>query len=84
MLYEGLDLHDFNGTNTHLVGYIELMISVGKGKDVWTVSSQFLIFPCSSVNNFILGRPFTSTLNGIASLVHRKLKYHSFHGNQSP
>lgn len=36
--------------------------------------------PCTSIYNFILGRPFAIVLDVVASLVHLKVKYHNLKG----
>lgn len=62
------------------MGYVEFMIFEGKGMNVRNISLQFLVVPCNNVYNFILGRPFASALDVVASLVDLKLKFHNLHG----
>lgn len=45
-------------------------------KDVREVNLHFLIVPCKTVYNFILGRIFGAMLDIVASLLHLKLKTH--------
>lgn len=75
--YEGSILQDFNNTTTRLLGYVKLMVTLGEGQDTITIYSQFMLVPCKSVYNYILGRSFTTTLDALASLVHLKPKYHN-------
>lgn len=56
------------------------MVFVGEGIDIRLINTQFLVFPCRSLYNCILCRPFTITLDIVASSVHLKLKYHKLHG----
>ena len=56
------------------------MVSIGEGNDGRSVNSQFLVVPCRSVYNFIMRRPFTSTLDTVPSLVYLKIKYHNIQG----
>lgn len=78
--YEGSKLHAFNGTTARPWGHIELMITVGKVRDVRTSKSQLLVVPCKSVYDWILGRPFVVALYVVSSPVHIKLKFHNLHG----
>lgn len=78
--YTDSDLQAFNGTTTHPWGYIELMVYVVEGIDIQSTSTQFLVILCMSLYNFILGIPFTATLDNVASPVYLKLKYHNLHG----
>lgn len=83
LTYKGFDLQEFNETTTHPRGYMEPVISVGKEKEIREVNSQFLVVPCMSVYNCILGRPIASTLDIVASLVHLKLEYHNLQGEST-
>lgn len=56
------------------------MVSVGDGKDILTINSQFLIVPCRNVCNYILRRPFAATLDLVRLLMHLKLEYHNLQG----
>lgn len=76
--YEGSDLHSFHGTIPSPWGYIELMVTLGEERDIKNIYSQFLVVPCRSVYNYILGYPDAVTLDAVASLIHLKLKYHNF------
>lgn len=75
--YEGSNLQIFNGTTTLLWGYVDLMIFVEDSKDIWFVDSKFHVVAYRSVYNFILWRPFATTLNVVASSVYLKLKQHN-------
>lgn len=46
------------------------------------MSSQFLVVPFKSVYNYVMGIPFATTLDVIASQVHLKLKFHNLHGEK--
>lgn len=78
--YEGSDLHAFYWTITRSWGYIELMISIGDGKEIRTVNLKFLVVPYKNVYNCILGRPFVAMVGVVASPFHLKLKYHNLQG----
>lgn len=62
------------------LGYMKLIVTLRKGKDTTMVDIQFLIVPCKSVYNCILGRPFAATLDILVSPVHLKSKYHNVSG----
>lgn len=53
--HKGLYLQVFNKTTTRPWGYVELIASVGSGDDIRALVSQYLVVPCRSVYNFILG-----------------------------
>lgn len=78
--YESSNLQAFNGTTTLPLGYIEVMVSLGNGRDIWTVNAQFLINPRRSFYSCILGRAFLTMLDIVASLVHLKLNYYNMQG----
>lgn len=59
---------------------MELLVSMGEGKNIRSIRIEFLVIPCKHIYNFILGRPFTTTLDAIASPVPLKLKYHNLNG----
>lgn len=44
------------------------------------MSVQFPVVHYKSVYKLIVGRPFTTSLDPMASLVHLKLKFHNLHG----
>lgn len=48
----------------------------------WSVNLQFLVTPYKIVNNYTLRRSFVVTLDVMASLVHLKLKFCNFPGEQ--
>lgn len=77
--YEGSDLKLFNGMMTYPWGYVELRISIWEVRDIRSSGSQFLVVPCKTVYNCIIGKPFTSTLDTVASLIHLKLKFYNLH-----
>lgn len=77
-------LQGLRNTTTHPWGYVELMISIGEEKYAWLGNSQLLVVSCINVYNCIMGRPFATTLDVLASSVHFKLKYHNLQGNRSP
>lgn len=83
LTYKGFDLQEFNETTTYPRGYMEPVISVGKEKEIWEVNSQFLVVPCMSVYNCILGWPIASTLDVVASLVHLNLEYYNLQGEST-
>lgn len=37
--YKRYDIHAFNETITHTWGYIELMVTLGEGRDTWIINS---------------------------------------------
>lgn len=55
------------------------MLFVGEERDLRSIYTQFLVIPCKSIYNFIMGRTFTVVLDFVASLVHLKLKYYNLH-----
>lgn len=55
------------------------MVTLGERRDIKNFDSLFLVIPCMSVYNFILGRPFVVTMDAMASLIHHKLKYRDIH-----
>lgn len=57
------------------------MESVGEGKYIRTVDSQFLIFPLRKCLHLHFGRLFAATLSFVASSAHLKLKYHNLQGD---
>lgn len=79
-LYEGSYLQAFNETTTHSWVYVKLMISLGDEKDILTINWKLLVVPFRSIYNCILGRPYTTILDNVASLVDLKLKYHILQG----
>ncbi|MCH99833.1 hypothetical protein A2U01_0020848, partial [Trifolium medium] len=68
--YEGTDLHGFNGSTIHPWGLINLHVTF-ENKEIRnskkTVEVQFLVVPCDSVYNFILGRPTLAALGAVPS-----------------
>lgn len=74
--YNRFILQSFNGTRG---GYIDLLITVEKGRDVRMVDYEFLVVHCKRVYNSILGRSFAVALDVVASLVHPKLMFHNLH-----
>lgn len=50
--YEGLELQAFSGTTICQWGYGKIMIYVGERKDVWSISSQFLVVHNRSEYNY--------------------------------
>lgn len=55
--YEGSDMQVLNGTTTNPRGYIKLMITLRKWRDVRKINSQLLVFPGKSVYIYILADP---------------------------
>lgn len=78
--YDDSDLQEFNGITTRPWRYKELMVFVGEDIDIRSINTQFFVTQCISLYNCILGIPFTIMLDGVASHVHLKLKYHNLHG----
>ena len=58
--YEHSNLQAFNRTTNYPRGYMELIVSVGSGKDIQALNFEFLVVPCKSVYKYILGRPFVT------------------------
>lgn len=77
--YKGLDLQAFNEPTTHPWNYVKLMVSLGEDRNLQSINTHFIVIPCKSLYNCILGRPFTSALDDVAIPVHLKLKYHNLH-----
>jgi hypothetical protein len=78
--YEGTDLQGFNGSTISPWGLIDLPVAFENKnhKDSKkTIEVQFLIIPCKSVYNCILGRPTLTALGAVFSIVHLKMKYHN-------
>lgn len=67
------------GTLSFSWGFVELMITFGRGRHTRTIYLQFLVVPHKSVYNFILWRIFSGTLDIIVSLLHLKMKYDNVH-----
>ncbi|MCH81098.1 hypothetical protein A2U01_0001877 [Trifolium medium] len=78
--YEGTDLQGFNGSTIRPCGLVNLPVTF-ENKDIRnsrkTVEVQFLVIPCDSVYNCILGRLTLATLGAVPSTVHLKMKYHN-------
>lgn len=55
--YEGSDMQVFNGTTINPWGYIKLMITLRKWRDVRKIDFQLLVVPGKSVYNYILADP---------------------------
>lgn len=71
------NLQDFNGIMTHYWGLVELMVTFGKWKHVWTIDLRLFVVPFKIVYNCILGIPFSTNLDIMACLIHLKMKYHN-------
>ncbi|MCI23375.1 hypothetical protein A2U01_0044554, partial [Trifolium medium] len=78
--YDGTDLQGFNGSTVRPWGLINLPVTF-ENKEIKnsmkTVEVQFLVIPCDSVYNCILGRPTLAALGAVPSTVHLKMKYHN-------
>jgi hypothetical protein len=77
--YEGSDLQGFNGAITTPWGLLTLPITFRDPKtdeSEITIRVQFLVVPCKSVYNCILGRTTLAALGAVPSTVHLKMKYH--------
>lgn len=79
--YDGSYVEVFNGITTCLWGYVELMVPMGDKRYLRSINMQFLVIPCKSLYNCVLGRPFTATLDIVASPIYLKLKYRNLHGD---
>ncbi|MCI28255.1 hypothetical protein A2U01_0049455, partial [Trifolium medium] len=68
--YKGTDLHGFNGSTIHPWGLINLPVTF-ENKEIRnskkTVEVQFLVVPCDSVYNCILGRLTLAALGAVPS-----------------
>lgn len=53
------------------------LVSFEEGKNKITMKVFFLIIPCESIYNDILGRSFLESLDEVASTVLLKMKYHN-------
>lgn len=54
--HEGSNMSAFNGTITRPWGYLELMVTLEKGKDTVTSDLQYyLVVPYKNAYNYILG-----------------------------
>lgn len=54
-----------------------LLIFIADANDLRAVNSKFLVVPYRSIYNCIMGRPFSSILDVVASSVHLKSKYYN-------
>lgn len=81
--YKGSNLKAFNDTLTYPMGYTELTVIISKGRDTRRVDLQFLEISYKSARNYNLGRPFATTMDVMASLVHIELKYHNVHDEKA-
>lgn len=79
--YDDTELHGFNETRTHPLGYVKLGVTFGKGMDERTVEASFLVILVVSVYNYILGRLTQAALNAVTSTVRLKMKYHNKRGD---
>lgn len=70
----------FNNASTHPCKQIYLPITRGKWDERRMVNVFFLVIPCKTVYNDILGRPHLAVLDTIAYLIHLRLKYHDESG----
>lgn len=77
--YEGFDLQAFNDMVARSWGYIKFMVTLIEGRNIRTINLQLLVILYRSVYNYILGKPFTTMMYVMTSLVHLKLKYHNVH-----
>ncbi|MCI47758.1 hypothetical protein A2U01_0069000, partial [Trifolium medium] len=81
--YEGTDLQGFNVSTIRPWGLINLPITFERKESKHskkTVNVQFLVIPCESPYNCILGCPTLATLGAVPSTVHLKMKYHDERG----
>lgn len=67
----------FNEARARPLGYVKLMVTYGNGDLSRTVKSQFLVLPCKSPYNYIIGRPTLGRLGAVSSTVHLKVKFYS-------
>ncbi|GAU25750.1 hypothetical protein TSUD_216820 [Trifolium subterraneum] len=77
--YIGGPLVPFNESVTQPLGIIILPTTFRDGKTSTsrrTIQVKFLVIPCTSVYNCILGTPTLASLGGVPSTVHIKMKYH--------
>lgn len=58
----------FNDSTTRPCGGINMTFSLGEEVDKRSINVYFLIVPCESIFNRILGRPFLAMLDVVASL----------------
>lgn len=76
-LYMDTDMQAFNSLVTLPWGFIELMETFSKGRDVRALDIQFLVVHCRSVYNYFFRILFATSFDVIASTVHLKMKYHN-------
>jgi hypothetical protein len=77
--YHGGSLVAFSDFTTKQIGSIILSITFKKEGDhasARTIQVRFLVLPCDSNYNCILGRTTLTLLGAVPSTVHLKLKYH--------
>lgn len=77
--YEGSDLQAFNGIMTNPWGYVELMVTLGKGQNTRIIDAHFLVVLYRRVYNCIMCRTFATTLDAVASSIHLKMKCYEVH-----
>lgn len=77
--YDDLDLQPFNWMTTSPWGYVELMVSLREERYLQSINTLIVVITCRSLYNYILGRPFTTMLNVVASPMHLNLKCYNFH-----
>ena len=58
----GSDLQEFNRANTKPWGYVELIVTYGRGVTAWAIKIQFLVVDCPSLYQFIFERPTLTEL----------------------
>lgn len=79
--YSGKDLTGFNGSSTKPLGQLELMVTYGNpdGEEAMfrTVKTVFLVLPCKSVYQCIIGRPTLGKLEAVTSTMHLKMKFYN-------
>lgn len=77
--YMDIDIQAFNGHVARPWDFIKIMVNLNKGKDIEMMDISFMAVSCKSVNNCILGRSFSTTLDVISSTVYLKVRYCNVH-----
>lgn len=72
---EGGNLLAFIDSSTHPCGTIDISILSGEGKNKRIMKVCFLIIPCESISNEIIGRLFLVIKDAVTSTTHLKMKY---------
>lgn len=74
--YRGSNLSRFTGLKTKQLDYIELMVNYDDKPLTGTAKTPFLVLPCQSVYNCIIGRLTLGTLGVVAFTFHLKMKFY--------